>query len=291
MGKMFLIIIDAHSKWLDIHVVNTATTEATVEKLRATFATHGLPEMLVSDNGSAFTSGAFREFLQKNGIQHVTSAPYHPSSNGLAERAVQTFKRGMKKQGSGSIEAKVARFLLSYRITPQATTGESPAQLRWGRNLRSHLDLLRPSVGNRVIVAQARQKSNHDKSSRPRQFAAGDTVQVRNYSGDRKWQPGLVIQETGPVSATVKLEDGTTARRHHDQLLARPPQTAKPQQPAVWQEPPSKVPSPEAVPESTAAVNGDPEHQVPTPMVAPDEMEIPPRRYPQREHKPPVRYR
>ena len=183
MGKMFLIIIDAHSKWLDIHVVNTARTEATVEKLRATFATHGLPEMLVSDNGSVFTSGAFREFLQKNGIQHVTSAPYHPSSNGLAERAVQTFKRGMKKQGSGSIEAKVARFLLSYRITPQATTGESPAQLRWGRNLRSHLDLLRPSVGNRVIVAQARQKSNHDKSSRPRQFAAGDTVQVRNYSG------------------------------------------------------------------------------------------------------------
>ena len=65
MGKMFLIIIDPHSKWLDIHVVNTATPEATVEKLRATFATDGLPEMLVSDDVSVFTSGTFREFLQK----------------------------------------------------------------------------------------------------------------------------------------------------------------------------------------------------------------------------------
>ena len=98
MGKMFLLIIDAHSKWLDVHCVNSATTEATIEELRATFATHGLPEMIVSDNGSVFTSGEFKVFMQRNGIRHVASAPYHPSSNGLVERAVQAFKQGMKKQ-------------------------------------------------------------------------------------------------------------------------------------------------------------------------------------------------
>jgi len=52
MGKMFLIIIDAHSKWLNIHCVNNETTEITIAKLRSTFATHGLPEMIVSDNGT-----------------------------------------------------------------------------------------------------------------------------------------------------------------------------------------------------------------------------------------------
>ena len=85
IGKMFLFIIDAHSKWLDVHCVNSATTETTIEKLRATFATHGLPEMIVSDNGSVFTSGEFKVFMQKNGIRHVTSALYHPSLNGRAD--------------------------------------------------------------------------------------------------------------------------------------------------------------------------------------------------------------
>jgi transposase InsO family protein len=93
MGKMFLIIIDAHSKWLDVHCVNTATTEITIAKLRSTFATHSLPEMIVSDNGTVFTSQEFKIFIQRNGIRHVTSALYHPSSNGLAERAVQSFKQ------------------------------------------------------------------------------------------------------------------------------------------------------------------------------------------------------
>ena len=57
-------------------------------------------QIVVSDNGSSFVSSEFKSFLQKNGIKHITSAPYHPSTNGLVERAVQTFKQGMKKQGT-----------------------------------------------------------------------------------------------------------------------------------------------------------------------------------------------
>ena len=61
----------------------------------------------------------------------------------------------MKKQVDGSVDVKLARFLLSYRITPQSTTGESPAQLRWGCSLRSQFDLLRPDVATRVHLAQS----------------------------------------------------------------------------------------------------------------------------------------
>ena len=221
MGKMFLIIIDAHSKWLDVHCVNTATAETTIAKLKSTFATHGLPEMIVSDNGTMFTSQEFKIFTQRNGIRHVTSAPYHPSSNGLAERAVQTFKQGMKKQRQGTVETKVARFLLSYRTTPQTTTGETPAQLRWGRSLRTHVDLLKPNVATTIATAQMQQKSQHDQHSKPRPFSVGDTVYARNYSGNGKWIPGRIVEVTGPVSVKVELENGTTIRRHHDQILAR----------------------------------------------------------------------
>ena len=88
LGRMFLIVIDAHSKWLDVYPTSNATSQVTIEKLRQCFSTHGLPQTIVSDNGTCFTSQEFESFLKQNGIQHITSAPFHPASNGLAERAV-----------------------------------------------------------------------------------------------------------------------------------------------------------------------------------------------------------
>ena len=70
MGKMFLLIMDAHSKWLEAHIVESATSAATIQKMKASFASHGLPVTLVTDNGSVFTSQEFEDFLTKNGIRH-----------------------------------------------------------------------------------------------------------------------------------------------------------------------------------------------------------------------------
>ena len=78
-GKMFLLMMDAHSKWMEVHSTNSATSTATIELLRKSFATLGLPEVVVSDNATAFTSSEFVEFLKRNGIRHVRTPPYHPS--------------------------------------------------------------------------------------------------------------------------------------------------------------------------------------------------------------------
>jgi transposase InsO family protein len=164
-GKMILVIVDAHSKWIDAHVVASTSTSATLEKLRTVFATHGLPEVLVSDNGPAFSSTEFREFTQRNGIKHLTSAPYHPASNGLAERAVQTVKEGMKKM-SGPLEVRLSRFLFKYRVTPQATTGIAPAELLMGRRLRTHLDLLYPTLQETVRNQQRKQQEHVNAHAR-----------------------------------------------------------------------------------------------------------------------------
>ena len=75
-------------------------------------------EQVVSDNGAQFTSEIFQQFLRGNGIKHVRAAPHHPSTNGEAERFVQTFKNGMKaaKNDSGSFESNLARFIVVLQI-------------------------------------------------------------------------------------------------------------------------------------------------------------------------------
>ena len=89
LGKMFLVLIDAHSKWIEAICTLSATSDMVIQELRTLFAQFGLPETIVTDNGSCFVSEEFETFLKENGIMHITSAPYHPSTNGLAERAVQ----------------------------------------------------------------------------------------------------------------------------------------------------------------------------------------------------------
>lgn len=118
--------------------------------MRTSFATLGLPQMLVTNNSLQFTSSEFLQFTKNNGIKHITSSPYHPPTNELAERTVQKFKEGMRRQKNGSIETHVTRFLFAYHNTPQSTTGVLPAVMMFNSPLRCHLDLLKPDIGTTV---------------------------------------------------------------------------------------------------------------------------------------------
>ncbi|KXJ09330.1 uncharacterized protein K02A2.6 [Exaiptasia diaphana] len=133
-NKMVLVIIDAHSKWIDAFVTGTATSSATIEKLRASFSTHGLPDTVVSDNGTCFTSKEFKDFMEQNGVRHITVAPYRPSSNGIAEKAVNIVKDGLK-HSDGTLESKLLRVLFKYRATPHTTTRETPSKLSFQSGL------------------------------------------------------------------------------------------------------------------------------------------------------------
>ena len=158
MGKMLFVVTDAdaHSKWPEVCVMDSTTSSKTITVLREMFARYGLPRQLVSDNGPQFTSSEFKQFLHCNGVKHITTAPYHPSSNGAAERLVQTVKQAIRAghQKGVPLERTLAVFLLQYRSTPHATTGLSPSTLFFGRSLRTRLDILKPDIGARSEIGR-----------------------------------------------------------------------------------------------------------------------------------------
>jgi transposase InsO family protein len=112
----------------------------------------GLPETIVMDNGPQLTSREFQNFCEQQGISHLTSAPFHPESNGEAERFVQSLKQGIKKNcGEGettrsTLKAALQKFLATYRCLPHpALDWKSPAELLHGRQPRVLLSLLHPT--------------------------------------------------------------------------------------------------------------------------------------------------
>ncbi|KAL1436380.1 hypothetical protein MTO96_049740 [Rhipicephalus appendiculatus] len=109
----------------------STTAAKTIERLRSLFASYGFPEQLVSDNGPQFSSQENQDFLDACGIRRTYSPPYHPESNGAAERAVQTVKRSLRMQlmhdkGSNTrpLRERLDDFLLAYR-THHAPSGAS----------------------------------------------------------------------------------------------------------------------------------------------------------------------
>ena len=220
LGSMWLLAVDAHSKWPSvIRLANYPTTEITIAGLDELFTIWGLPKTLVSDNGPQFASADFANWCRSNGIMHMTSAPFHPSSNGEAERLVGVFKRAMQrsvvKEGLEKDQAARA-FLREYRSTPHSTTGRTPAELMLGRQFRTRLSLLQPDLPH------VEKKQQLAKPVRPTKFSNGDHVFIRNYGVNRrvKWVPGRVTSSVGTRMFNVQCADGVH-RRHVDQMRQR----------------------------------------------------------------------
>ena len=161
--------------------MSSATSRATIESIRASIVTHAIPDIIVSDNGSYFTSQEFELFGRSNGITRIKSAPYHPASNGLGERMVQTLKQGLKKMEAGTFQEKLKRVLMAYRNTPHTTTGITPAELLLGRKPKTLLDLAKPNIAETLGRNQSAQKQHHDNNARNRSFSTHQDVYVCNF--------------------------------------------------------------------------------------------------------------
>ena len=212
-GKLYLVIVDYYSRWVEFRKLTSLTSEHTFEVMKEVFATHGIPDVIMSDNGPQFSAEAFAQFAKSYGFTHTTSSPRYPQANGEAERAVRTLKEILKKNDDPYLA------LLTQRTTP-LLNGLSPSQLLMGRRLRTRLPVipstLQPGVQERDIQ-KAKEREDAHRESQQRQFnnrhrardlpllLPGDNVWVRDQ--DRY---GTVVQRAPqPRSYLIKTPKGT----------------------------------------------------------------------------------
>lgn len=218
MGFYFLIIIDACSKWPEVKIIPDITTDTTIEHMREYFAAVGLPSVLVTDRGTQFTSDQFQMFLKRNGIIHKMGAPYHPATNGQAERYVQTFKDKIKALNChrSEVQAELQNILMAYRRTVHPSTGKSPSMLVYGRQIKSRIDLMIPQQESSSLKERGEEKGI-------RSFEVNDRVAARDFlSNSEKWRFGYVTEKVGKLHYMVELDDGRLWKRHIDQLRSGP---------------------------------------------------------------------
>ena len=220
-GKHYLLLVDYFSRYVDIVKLTSTTSGAVISAIKSVFSRHGIPELLISDNGPQYVSKEFEEFAEKYNFKHTTSSPHFPQSNGQAERTVQTVKRLLSRSDDPFLA------LLMYRATPLPWCGYSPAQLLMGRNIRTNIpqviEHLIPQLPNQKKFRQddkkykQQQKANYDCRHRVRELPLlPDDTKVW-VTTDDKHVPGTVSTTADtPRSYFVDTPTGTLRRNRAD---------------------------------------------------------------------------
>lgn len=215
------------------------TSSGTIKALKEFFCRMCLPDVVVSDNAKGFISDEIRSFFTKYGITWKNTPPFHPASNGQAEINVKLIKHALIKAtegvgNGGNIQEILNEFLFAHRTTPHCTTKITPAELMFGRKLKTVLALLKNDtsknvtddklqdiVQNNVQKAQARQRQ-HFQGERVKVFDVNDTVTVKNYRivNKVKWIKGIVRKRIGPRSYLIFIPElDRTWKRHINQII------------------------------------------------------------------------
>ena len=210
-SKHVLLMVDAYSKKIWTHLMNSdTTTQTTLAVLYGWFCTEsGTPTTLVSDNGPQFTATDFGNKMKLWGIKHVFSPPYHPCSNGAAERGVQLVKDRLKKMNVSArpVELYVALAYICkvHGLTPHSSTDRCPYELIKKGNLPSLFPNLVSDISKKSELTVTRHCTANLRNRKT--FEEGDKVVV--YDNHRKLSyPAVVSEILGTNNYLVFSDNG-----------------------------------------------------------------------------------
>ena len=217
----YLIVVDAYSKWPEVIRMSSSTsTSETTKVLLSLFSRYGLPDKLVSDNGAQFTSEEFKEFMSNCGILHIKTAPYHPQTNGEAERFVQTFKNFIKRadhdksMNQRQIDEAILKFLMTYRCTSHIGTEFTPSYIMLKRQIKNVFDLLRTKT-SKIEIKNLEHQDQHCEAES--EYTEGESMLYRNYNSQNKWEKCIVQKKLGSLHYFIKYNN-RVVKKHFYQL-------------------------------------------------------------------------
>lgn len=229
--KYFLIIVDYYSNYVEVCHLPNILSNSVIKSMKEIFSRHGIPETLISDNGTQYSSREFKMFAREWGFHHVTSSPNYAQANGKSERAVQTVKSLLKKAINSDGDFHLA--LLNFRNTPRDGLS-SPAQLLMGRRLRCklpvHPELLKPqpvdsSQYHTMLRNQSKAKERYDKHCRTLPVLnAGDEVVC--IEGKARTRATVIGEAQTPRSYVIQNHLGSKLRRNRRHLIKCEPQVS-----------------------------------------------------------------
>ena len=243
-NRYILVLMDYATKWPEAYPMKAVDSESVARTLIDIFARLGVPDELLTDNGSNFTSRLMKRFYDLTGIHHLKTSAYHPATDGMVERFNQTLKQTLRKltqKSSDDWDACIPYLMWAYRGTVHASTGYSPFELMYGRRMRDGLDVLadiwneekdtdpiavieylrklrermqqaREIVNDTETKAKASHKKFYDRKTVTREFNEGDMVLVLlpklQYKLVCEWQgPYEVVEKKSPVTYVIDVSD------------------------------------------------------------------------------------
>ncbi|KAL0878513.1 hypothetical protein ABMA27_003602 [Loxostege sticticalis] len=220
-GGKYLIVVDYYSKYVEIALLKCGfASNLVIVQLKSIFARHGIPNIVVSDNGPPFNSSEFRSFAKDWDFQHVTSSPYLSCSNGMVERTVGIVKNMLKKCHADKSDPYLA--LLMYRNTPKLNH-YSPAELSMSRSLRTVIPITESNLQFKAInnkqVQETIEKQKVNSSfycnknrKQLKPLSVGDKIMFK-HKPNGTWVPGIVSQVgPEPRSFIVNSPEGSFRR-------------------------------------------------------------------------------
>ena len=213
----YLLLVDYYSKFPIIRKLTSITSAAIILQMKGIFDEHGIPEKLVTDGGTQYSSKEFKSFSECYGFTHEMSSPHYARSNGMSERCVQTVKNILQKSLETGSDPHLA--MICYRATPLDHNIPSPSQLLNGRQYKTNLpSYSRQSDGDVNSELQKRQEKQtimHDKHAKYRKdFTVGEAVRIQ-HPDTKTWEPANIIEKSHtPRSYTVKTGLGSVYRRN-----------------------------------------------------------------------------
>ena len=254
-GQHYIIAVDHYSDYIEVQKLKDLTARTTIRFFEKTFATHGIPLLLITDCGTNYTAKEFSEFACNHGIFHTTSSPHHHQSNGRAEAAVKVMRALMTK---ADMEKKpLWLLLLAQRNTPSHGMKSSPVQRLMSRRTRTqlpapkkaYLPVIQEEVKELLRQRKQRSKMYKDKKSRSLpELLIGQPVRTKTHPQIRRdpWVPATVISKVNPRSWLIAVPGRGTLVRNRTHIR----ETSETQTPVVGRDQP--IPPSPATPSTSA---------------------------------------